>query len=163
MASKNSNSLPSSPEIGGPDYRGPDRRDPNANEDTVELVGSVSFDVKGDPVWQTQVRTPRHREDDDTIDTLKHLDQDSLSLQSTDSSQEKESIKMGGGCMFSATAALGFEAYSIANDKYLEDTIEESLSCKEAYELSRQISKSSAHNSVMVDISVRVMIFNGIQ
>lgn len=66
-------------------YRGPDRRD-NGPFDLKEFmkgekVGEVTFDAKGNPIWQLKIEVPRRREDDDTIDLLKCLDVESLSLE----------------------------------------------------------------------------------
>jgi hypothetical protein len=62
-------------------YRGPERRgkDHDAADDIKPRV-KVSFDAKGNPVWDAQVDMPRRREGDDTIDLLKCLDTDALSL-----------------------------------------------------------------------------------
>jgi hypothetical protein len=84
------------PRVNGPDfatdqeivtfrYRGPDRRGAVSIDIKEfmkgEKVGEVTFDAKGNPIWQLKVDIPRRREDDDTIDLLKCLDVDSLSLE----------------------------------------------------------------------------------
>ena len=97
MTSKKNKPFPSNPKIVTPSYRGPDRRESNADESTVEVVNSVSFDVKGDPVLQLRVDLPRRREDDKPINELDHLNLDSLSLQDEDSSQGEENTRPSGG------------------------------------------------------------------
>ena len=93
MTSKKNKPFPSNPKIVTPRYRGPDRRDSTADEDDVEPVGSVSFDVKGNSVWQPRVDARRRRKDDDTVNTLKRLDLESLSIQDEGLLQGEESTK----------------------------------------------------------------------
>ncbi len=90
MASKKNKPFPSNPEIVTASYRGPDRRDPDADEP----VGSVSFDVKGNPVWQLRVDLPRRRKDDKPINLRNCLDLDLLSVQDEEG---EESTKPTGG------------------------------------------------------------------
>jgi hypothetical protein len=42
--------------------------------------GEVSHDAKGNPVWRMSTDVPRRRQDDDTVDLLKCLDVEDLSL-----------------------------------------------------------------------------------
>lgn len=66
------------------------------NED--EILGvDVSFDDKGDPVWRARVEAKRRRRDDETIDTLKCLDVESLTLEGEDSFQGEQGTSTGGG------------------------------------------------------------------
>jgi hypothetical protein len=44
-------------------------------------LGGVTYDAKGDPVWEWRVDVPRRRQDDPTIDLLKCLDVDELRLE----------------------------------------------------------------------------------
>jgi hypothetical protein len=43
--------------------------------------GHVTFDAKGDPVWEWRVEARRRRKDDSTVDLLKCLDLDGLRLE----------------------------------------------------------------------------------
>jgi hypothetical protein len=95
MASKKNK--PSPPEISTPRYRGSNRRDPNAADETVEIAGVVTFDAKGNAVWQTGAAVPRRRRDDGTIDSLKCLDLDSLSLQDEGSPQDESRSEAADG------------------------------------------------------------------
>ena len=97
MTSKTNKPFPSNPEVVTPRYRGPDRRDPDVYEEYVEPILSVGFDVKGDPVLQTQSSVPRRRKDDKPINLLDHLDLDSLSLQDEDTSQVEKNTRPSGG------------------------------------------------------------------
>lgn len=73
--------FPADPEIVTFRYRGPDRRNHDPEAETVESTsGDVTFDAKGNPVWQIRVDVLRRRKDDDTMDLLKRLEVDSLSL-----------------------------------------------------------------------------------
>jgi hypothetical protein len=47
----------------------------------TSAVGGVTYDAKGDPVWEWRVDVPRRREDDSTIDLLKCLDVNDLRLE----------------------------------------------------------------------------------
>ena len=49
--------------------------------------GEVGFDAKGNGVWEWKTEEPRRREDDPTIDLIKCLDIDALTL-AEDSDQE---------------------------------------------------------------------------
>ena len=40
----------------------------------------IEFDAKGNPVWRVRVDSPSRRQDDDTLDLLKCLDVEGLSL-----------------------------------------------------------------------------------
>ncbi len=95
MASKKNK--PSPPDISTRSYRGSNRRDPNAADETVEIAGDVTFDAKGNAVWQTGAAVPRRRRDDGTIDNLKCLDLDSLALQDEGSSQDESRNGAAGG------------------------------------------------------------------
>jgi hypothetical protein len=97
MTSKKNKPLPSDSDVAMPRYRGPDRRDADADEENVESVLNVEFDVKGDPVLQAKSSVPRRREDDKPVNLLDHLDLDSLSLQDEDSSQDEKIVRPGGG------------------------------------------------------------------
>jgi hypothetical protein len=44
-------------------------------------LGGVTYDAKGDPVWEWRVDVPRRREDDPTLDLLKCLDLNDLRLE----------------------------------------------------------------------------------
>ena len=59
-------------------YRGPDRR--LSHKNTEDVAVDVRFDAKGNPVWEMRATGPRHRKDDDTLDLLKCLNVDSLSI-----------------------------------------------------------------------------------
>ena len=61
-------------------YRGPDRRAPAKDSDPSEFDVEVRFDAKGNSIWEMRTTIPRRRTDDDTLDLLKCLDIDSLSL-----------------------------------------------------------------------------------
>lgn len=63
-------------------YRGPDRRDDDTEEKLDELLSrQVRFDAKGNPVLDVRTNVPRRREEDDTIDLLKCLDNSQLSIE----------------------------------------------------------------------------------
>lgn len=47
----------------------------------TSAIGGVTYDAKGDPVWEWRVNVPRRREDDSTIDLLKCLDVADLRLE----------------------------------------------------------------------------------
>ena len=65
-----------------PTYPGPERRTRSTDSDVYQhLTKRVVFDAKGNPVWDIRVTVPRRREDDDTVDLLKCIDPDSLSLE----------------------------------------------------------------------------------
>jgi hypothetical protein len=77
--------FPANPKIVTSRYRGPDRRGRYPDEETdTQPSGEVVFDAKGNPVWRVRVDVPRRRKDDDTIDMLKRLEVDSLSLADDD-------------------------------------------------------------------------------
>jgi hypothetical protein len=97
MMPTKSNKKQSPPPISTPTYRGPDRRDGIADDEFEVLGGDVSFDVKGDPVWRARVEAQRRRRDDQTIDTLKCLDAESLTLEGEDSFQGEQGTSTGGG------------------------------------------------------------------
>ena len=96
MSAKNNNKQSPAP-ISTPTYRGQDRRDVIADDDIEVLGGNVSFDEKGDPVWRARVEAPRHRRDDETIDTLKCLNAESVTLEGEDSFQGEQGTSAGGG------------------------------------------------------------------
>jgi hypothetical protein len=78
-------------------YRGPNRRQNGAFDISeflppAQKLGDVTFDAKGNPVWQLKVDLPRRRKEDDTLDLIKCLDVDSLSL-----ADESEGPDTGGG------------------------------------------------------------------
>jgi hypothetical protein len=62
-----------------PSYRGPDRRMPSGHSE-VAISKEVTFDAKGNPVLDIRSTTPRRREDDDTLDLIKCLDESTLSI-----------------------------------------------------------------------------------
>jgi hypothetical protein len=66
------------------DYRGPERRAPSADGDEPKLSKRIRFDTKGNPVWEVRVETPGRRADDDTVDLLKCLEPDELTLADDD-------------------------------------------------------------------------------
>lgn len=70
--------FPRNPEVVTPRYRGPDRRTEGDAEAVLEK--RITHDAKGDPVLEVRITSPRRRQDDDTVDQLKCLDADSLSL-----------------------------------------------------------------------------------
>ena len=58
-------------------YSGPERRKAQCAPEHV-----VRFDAKGDPIWEVRTdHIPRRREEDDTINLLKCLVPESLSLE----------------------------------------------------------------------------------
>jgi len=85
VTSKKNKPFPAKSNIITAGYRGPDRREPDADQDPGKPTGNVSFNETGNPVWQMRAEVPRRRQDDDTIDMLKCLDLDSLSLEDEDS------------------------------------------------------------------------------
>lgn len=50
--------------------------------------GVVTFDDRGNAVWDWRVDTPQRREDDPTIDFLKCLDVDGLEIEDEDSASD---------------------------------------------------------------------------
>lgn len=81
MPSNKDRPFPVNPKIVTPRYRGPDRRGLYPDKETdMQPSGEVVFDAKGNPVWRVRVDAPRRRQDDHTIDMLKRLEVDSLSL-----------------------------------------------------------------------------------
>jgi hypothetical protein len=84
MSSKTDKPFPANPQIATFRYRGPDRRKPSDDESTDKVSGEVTFDAKGNPVWEIRVDVPRRRKEDDTVDLLKCLDTDSLSIADDD-------------------------------------------------------------------------------
>jgi len=81
MSSKPDKSFPRNPEIATFRYRGPNRRHQADTEPAAEKPsGEVKFDAKGNPVWEIRIDVPRRRKEDDTVDLLKCLDSDSLSI-----------------------------------------------------------------------------------
>ncbi len=65
--------------------RDPDRRIKSAKEDDQQQTSSgVRFDEKGNPVFEIRAEAPRRRKDDDTIDLLKCLDDETLALADDD-------------------------------------------------------------------------------
>jgi hypothetical protein len=82
MSSSDEKPFPTDPEIVTFRYRGPDRRGQFSDDGTSgESTGTVRWDDKGNPVWEVRMDIPRRREDDDTIDLLKCLDNSLLSLE----------------------------------------------------------------------------------
>lgn len=64
---------------------GVDRRSESAKQDKKPQTSSgVRFDEKGNPVFEIRANVPRRREDDNTIDLLKCLDDESLALADDD-------------------------------------------------------------------------------
>ena len=57
----------------------------SGGEKGQETSSRVRFDEKGNPVFEIRTDTPRRRKDDDTIDLLKCLENESLSLEEDDS------------------------------------------------------------------------------
>ena len=65
--------------------RGPDRRDESEEqEEKLQTSSSVRFDEQGNPVLEIRAAVQRRRKDDNTIDLLKCLDDESLSLADDD-------------------------------------------------------------------------------
>ena len=63
-------------------YRGPDRRDNETEEQLDDMLSrQIRFDAKGNPVLDVRTNVPRRREEDDTIDLLKCLDNSQLSIE----------------------------------------------------------------------------------
>ncbi len=60
-------------------YRGPDRREQEGAD--TEVDAEITRDAKGNPVLSLRAKTPRRREDDDTLDLLGALNVDSLELE----------------------------------------------------------------------------------
>lgn len=67
-------------------HAGTERRTDSA--DHPETHTEIRFDDKGNPVWEVRADTPRRRKDDDTIDLLKTLDVESLSLEGDEEQTE---------------------------------------------------------------------------
>ena len=62
-----------------------DRRSESAEQDEEPQTSSgVRFDEKGNPVFEIRANVPRRREDDNTSDLLKCLDDESLALADDD-------------------------------------------------------------------------------
>ena len=73
------------PKTAIPRVRGPDRRSESAEQYEKEQTSSVvHFDEKGNPVFEIRTDVSRRRKDDDTIDLLKCLNDESLSLADDD-------------------------------------------------------------------------------
>ena len=65
--------------------RGPNRRSESGEqEEKLQTSSSVHFDEKGNPVLEIRSAVQRRRKDDNTIDLLKCLDDESLSLADDD-------------------------------------------------------------------------------
>lgn len=58
-----------------------DRRRNRPEAQPPKAGGSVTFDDKGNAVWEWRLETPMRREDDPTIDYLKILDVDGLAIE----------------------------------------------------------------------------------
>ena len=80
---KSKRQFASEAEVKTPSYRGPDRRSPSG-EAEAEISKEVTYDAKGNPVLDIRSKTPRRREDDDTLDLIKALDESALSIQEDD-------------------------------------------------------------------------------
>jgi hypothetical protein len=80
-------------------YRGPDRREGRSFElgdllSPDEKLGDVTFDAKGNPIWQLKVELPRRRKDDNTLDLIKCLEVDTIAL--ADEADNDEAPKVRG-------------------------------------------------------------------
>jgi hypothetical protein len=60
-------------------YPGPERRHSHLGA-KLKPRARITFDAKGNPVWEAAIDTPLRRESDNTIDLLKCLDVEDLSL-----------------------------------------------------------------------------------
>ncbi len=68
-----------------PDYDGPERRKAQCAPEH-----RIRFDAKGDPIWEVRTdHIPRRREDDDTINLLRCLVPESLSLEDDDADSDE--------------------------------------------------------------------------
>ena len=73
------------PDTAASRVRGPNRRSESGEqEEKLRTSSSVRFDEKGNPVLEIRAAVQRRRKDDDTIDLLKCLDDESLSLADDD-------------------------------------------------------------------------------
>lgn len=71
------------------DYQGPDRR---KEKDLTKPEHRLGFDAKGDPVWEVRADgIQRRRSNDDTVNLLKCLVPDSLSLEEDAPEKRQES------------------------------------------------------------------------
>ena len=77
---KKMNEFPRNPEVVTSRYRGPNRRLEPSSDAEAEV--RVSADVKGDPVLEVRIVSPRRREDDDTVNQMECLEVESLTLES---------------------------------------------------------------------------------
>ena len=89
-------------------YRGPDRRERRSFNmgdllSPDEKLGDVTFDAKGNPIWQLKVELPRRRKEDDTLDLIKCLDVDTLAL--ADDADDDEAPK-----------GRGYNPYGVKDD-----------------------------------------------
>ena len=81
MPSTKDKPSPCDPKIAASSGQASDRRRESAEQDEKQQLSSgVHFDAKGNPVLEIRAEAPRRRKDDDTIDLLKCLDDESLSL-----------------------------------------------------------------------------------
>ena len=87
MSDKKKRPFPANPKIVTPTYRGPDRRG-LFPDDTPS--GEVEFDDKGNPVWKMKAIELR-RKDDQTLNELKTLKIESLSLEGDEPGPPKDS------------------------------------------------------------------------
>jgi hypothetical protein len=92
MPTKKDKPFPANPKVVTFRYRGPDLRgtepEDEADMPAPSKLGDVKFDAKGNPVLQIRADEPRRRKDDDTIDLLKRLELESLSLADDDAVQQ---------------------------------------------------------------------------
>jgi chorismate-pyruvate lyase len=82
MSSEKKPRFAENPEVETFRYRGPDRRDKETEEKLDDVLSrQIRFDAKGNPVLDVRTNVPRRREEDDTIDLLKCLDNSQLSIE----------------------------------------------------------------------------------
>lgn len=84
MANDKDETNPDPKSVATQDYRGPERRARSADASEPKLSKRIRFDAKGNPVWEVRVETPGRRADDDTVDLLKCLEPDELTLADDD-------------------------------------------------------------------------------
>ncbi len=65
------------------------RSDTGAAAGAPKADGNVTFDDKGNAVWEWRIDEPRRREDDPTVDFLECLDIDDLEIEGDDSEDDE--------------------------------------------------------------------------
>ena len=64
------------------------RHDETGSPAKPKAAGSVSFDDRGNAVWEMRVETPMRRQEDPTVDLLKCLDLDDLEIEEEESEEK---------------------------------------------------------------------------